>query len=85
MNFKLNKSKKANQTKFLLSIATIGLPILLNAQPYPPPPDLGDGQVYDVPFDDNVIILVIVAVLYGLQRAWRFKKNQKNKKMLLQN
>ena len=71
------KKKSVKKQAILLLVASIFLPGIMNAQPYPPPPDLGDGQVYDVPLDDNIYLLIIVAVIYGIFRIWSDRKAKK--------
>lgn len=69
------KKTRIKTQALLLLVASIFIPVLINAQEeFPPPPDLGDGQVYDVPLDDNIYLLLIVAVIYGIFMIWSDKK-----------
>lgn len=66
------------EVKLTVFLVVTGLPTLLFAQV-----DFGgDGdQVYDVPFDDGVFVLVALAIVYGVYKVVAFKKS---KKQLLQ-
>jgi hypothetical protein len=67
--------EKVSFIKVLLSVVVLCLPALAHAQ-FDPPPDF-EPQVYDVPFDDGVVVLVAGAIAYGLYKVWEFKKTPK--------
>ena len=66
--------------KGLIMLLVVCLPSILFAQT---PPDF-EPQVYDVPFDDNVSILVAVGIGYGLLRIWMYKRQESIKNALVQ-
>lgn len=63
------------KVKILLMLLVMNLPILLKAQPPTFDDESPEFGVKDVPFDDNVWLLVVVAVFYGGFRIMTYKKN----------
>ena len=64
----------------ILMLSIISMPVLAGAQP----PEFEEPfGVKDVPFDDNIYILIAVAIIYGGLKIWSHKKAEKNKKILL--
>lgn len=69
--------------RVFLMMCVLAMPALLKAQP----PTFDDESPYgvtDVPFDDNIYILIAVAVIYGGVKIWSHNKAEKNKEALLQ-
>ncbi len=65
--------------KYILRILTILMCLnantLIIAQPPPtdPPPPLG----HDAPIDENIVVLFVIALIFGIYTIYKFKQKQK--------
>jgi hypothetical protein len=63
-------SNKAINTIALLLVSISGF-----AAPSPPPPEIPDPE--DLPIDENLIILLFLALLFGLYKIYKHSLNKK--------